>query len=156
MFYLIGDVKMQEKISLLDVVALRKDLPDLELYKGQVGTVLEEYEPGVFEVEFSDKEGQIYAMETLQSEQLTVIHRYSKQTNKATAEEYKTEAFEVKFCDKEDRIYAMETLQLLLHRSMSKYKTSPLIISQSKGTSWPSTDEQEQLSSNNRPLLPTS
>ena len=61
-------------MKLLDVVALLDDLPDLNLYRGQVGTIVEEYEPTVFEVEFSDTEGQAYAIETLNAQQLLVLH----------------------------------------------------------------------------------
>ena len=39
-------------MKLLDVVALLEDLPQLGLYRGQVGTIVEVYEPNVFEVEF--------------------------------------------------------------------------------------------------------
>lgn len=38
-------------MNLLDVVALLEDLPPVKLFRGQVGTIVEEYEPGVFEVE---------------------------------------------------------------------------------------------------------
>ena len=41
-------------MKLLDVVALTENLPDFNLYKGQVGTIIEVYEPDVFEVEFVD------------------------------------------------------------------------------------------------------
>ncbi|MCU0518759.1 MAG: DUF4926 domain-containing protein [Oscillatoria sp. Prado101] len=58
---------MKQEIKLLDVVALRSDLPELGLYRGQVGTVVEEYEPAVFEVEFSDSSGRAYALETLRA-----------------------------------------------------------------------------------------
>ncbi|NEP76573.1 DUF4926 domain-containing protein, partial [Okeania sp. SIO2G5] len=44
------------------------------LYRGQGGSIVEEYEPTVFEVEFSDTEGQAYAMETLNAQQLLVLH----------------------------------------------------------------------------------
>ena len=57
-------------MGLLDRVALVEDLPALKLYRGQVGTIVEEYEPGVFEVEFSDFKGQTYALETLEASQL--------------------------------------------------------------------------------------
>jgi hypothetical protein len=67
---------MNLEIKLLDGVALAEDLPELRLYRGQVGTVVEIYEPGVaFEVEFVDKTGDTYAMETLKSEQLILLHR---------------------------------------------------------------------------------
>lgn len=57
-------------MKLLDVVALLEDLPELGLYRGQVGTIVEEYEPEAFEVEFSDLTGYAYAIETLQASHL--------------------------------------------------------------------------------------
>ncbi|SKB11677.1 conserved hypothetical protein [Planktothrix sp. PCC 11201] len=63
-------------MKLLDVVALLENLPELELYRGQVGTIVEEYEPGVFEVEFSDDTGRAYAIETLSEHQLMVLYHY--------------------------------------------------------------------------------
>ncbi len=47
-------------MKLLDTVALLEDMPMLNLYRGQVGTIVEEYEPGIFEVKFSDLEGSPY------------------------------------------------------------------------------------------------
>ena len=61
-------------MKLLDVVALLEDLPQLGLYCGQVGTIVEVYEPKVFEVEFSDTSGRAYAIETLQENQLMLLH----------------------------------------------------------------------------------
>ena len=52
-------------MKLLDVVALTKDFPEKKLLKGQVGTIVEIYEPNVFEVEFSDNLGKAYAIEVL-------------------------------------------------------------------------------------------
>lgn len=63
-------------MKLLDVVALLQDLPELGLYRGNVGTIVEEYEPGVFEVEFSDTSGKAYAIETLESSQLMTLYHY--------------------------------------------------------------------------------
>ena len=60
-------------MKLFDTVALIEDLPALKLYCGQVGTIVEEYEPDVFEVEFSDLKGQMYALETLQASQLMLL-----------------------------------------------------------------------------------
>ena len=65
---------MNSVIKLLDVVALLEDLPELNLYRGQVGTIVEVYEPGVFEVEFSDLNGRAYAIETLTANQLMVLY----------------------------------------------------------------------------------
>ncbi|MBD2458458.1 DUF4926 domain-containing protein [Nostoc sp. FACHB-87] len=61
-------------MKLLDVVALTEDLPELELYRGQVGTIVDEYERGVFEVEFSDLTGKAYAVETLNASQLMLLY----------------------------------------------------------------------------------
>jgi hypothetical protein len=66
-------------MKLLDVVALLEDLPELSLIRGQVGTIVEEYEPDVFEVEFSDTNGHAYAIETLSSTQLLVLHHQGKE-----------------------------------------------------------------------------
>jgi hypothetical protein len=65
---------MSSSLQLLDVVALIENLPELGLYRGQVGTIVEVYEPGVFEVEFSDRQGQTYALETLSDKQVMVLH----------------------------------------------------------------------------------
>jgi hypothetical protein len=51
-----------------------ENCPDLGLYRGQVGTVVEVYEPGVFEVEFSDTQGRAYALETLLTDQLMLLY----------------------------------------------------------------------------------
>jgi hypothetical protein len=65
---------MNETIKLLDVVALTEDLPQEGLFRGQVGTVVEILAPDVYEVEFSDDEGQAYAMKALNTFQLMVLH----------------------------------------------------------------------------------
>jgi hypothetical protein len=60
--------------KLFDVVALTDDLPQNNLSRGQVGTVVEVLELGVFEVEFSDDEGRAYAFGSLRENQLIVLH----------------------------------------------------------------------------------
>lgn len=60
-------------MKLLDTVALVEDISELKLYRGQVGTIVEEYESGVFEVEFGDLEGRTYALETLRASQLMLL-----------------------------------------------------------------------------------
>jgi hypothetical protein len=65
---------MDTPIQLLDVVALIEDLPERALRRGQVGTVVEELAPGVFEVEFSDDMGRTYAELAVRAEQLLVLH----------------------------------------------------------------------------------
>ena len=60
---------MPDSIQLLDVVALTEDLPAENLYRGQVGTVVEIVAPDAFEVEFINNQGQTYALLTLKSAQ---------------------------------------------------------------------------------------
>ena len=61
-------------IEMHSVVALVEDLPDEGLVRGQVGTVVETWAPGVYEVEFSDAEGRTYAMVALKTQQLMRLH----------------------------------------------------------------------------------
>ena len=56
------------------VVALLEDLPEPGLVRGQVGTVVENWAPGVYEVEFADDNGKPYAMVALRAEQLMRLH----------------------------------------------------------------------------------
>lgn len=63
-----------EEIKLLDVVALLEDLPTERLRRGEVGTVVEDLAPDVFEVEFSDDEGRTYEMLPLRRDQLMLLH----------------------------------------------------------------------------------
>ncbi|MDY7014763.1 MAG: DUF4926 domain-containing protein [Cyanobacteriota bacterium] len=57
-------------LQLLDVAALKADLPNHNLFAGQVGTIVELLAPDVYEVEFSDDDGQTYAMLPLHGSQL--------------------------------------------------------------------------------------
>ena len=65
---------MKDGVDILDVVALTEDLPERGLQRGQVGTVVEVLEPGMFEVEFSDDEGRAYAFVPLRADQLLMLH----------------------------------------------------------------------------------
>jgi hypothetical protein len=65
---------MNTPIHLFDVVALIEDVPERALWRGQVGTVVEELTPGAFEAEFSDDTGRAYAQLALRAEQLLVLH----------------------------------------------------------------------------------
>jgi Domain of unknown function (DUF4926) len=67
---------MESIMKLLDVFALLEDVPNCQLYRGQVGTIVEVYEPKVFEVEFSDLNGRAYAIETLTENQLMVLYHH--------------------------------------------------------------------------------
>ena len=61
-------------VKIGDVVALLDDLPDEGLKRGQVGTIVEEWQPGVFEVEFADTNGVTYAMVALRADQLMTLY----------------------------------------------------------------------------------
>jgi uncharacterized protein DUF4926 len=60
-------------IDLLAVVALTEDLPEFGVVRGQVGTVVEFLAPEVYEVEFSDRTGEAYAMASVEASQLLVL-----------------------------------------------------------------------------------
>ena len=61
-------------IKLFDVVALTEDLPERNLRRGQVGTVVESLAPDVFEIEFTDNDGRAFASLALQAHQLMVLY----------------------------------------------------------------------------------
>lgn len=66
------DVK---KIELFDMVALIHDLPEHNLWRGQVRTVVEILaNRDAFEVEFSDKDGRTYESLGFRASQLMVLH----------------------------------------------------------------------------------
>lgn len=62
------------QIELLSVVALVDDMIDRGLVRGQVGTVVEDLAPEVYEVEFIDDSGRAYASLALRAEQLMRLH----------------------------------------------------------------------------------
>lgn len=66
---------MTESFSLLDVVTLTEDLPEQNLWRGQVGTIVDVLAEGkAFEVEFSDRDGQVYASLGLHPEQMMPLY----------------------------------------------------------------------------------
>ena len=64
---------MASNIRLLDAVALTADVPEKSLLRGQVGTVVDVFTDGQYEVEFADEEGRTYALEALDRERLMVL-----------------------------------------------------------------------------------
>lgn len=70
------------KFKELDMVALTEDRQTthfetgqpINLYKGQVGTIVMEYDGKAYEVEFSNNDGTTYAMETIPGNQLMLLH----------------------------------------------------------------------------------
>jgi Domain of unknown function (DUF4926) len=65
----------KHSIKLLDVVALTADLASYDLWRGQVGTVVETLADGeAFEVEFSDRHGRTFESIGLRPDQIMVLH----------------------------------------------------------------------------------
>lgn len=60
-------------VKLLDAVALLEDKPAEGLVAGQVGTVVEVYAPGVFEVEFLGADGRTVALAEFKRADLLVL-----------------------------------------------------------------------------------
>jgi tetratricopeptide (TPR) repeat protein len=63
-----------DEIKILDVVAMREDIPEHGLRRGEVGTVVERWKDGALEVEFSDDTGEAYAFVALDEVQLIKLH----------------------------------------------------------------------------------
>ena len=65
---------LSNTIKLLDIVALTIDLPNDNLWRGQVGTVVEILANGrAFEVEFSDRSGRTYESLGLRPEEIMLL-----------------------------------------------------------------------------------
>jgi Domain of unknown function (DUF4926) len=62
------------QFHVLDVIALKDSLPGHHLCSGQVGTLVEQLTPDVYEVEFSDDNGQTYALLPLHTSLLLKLH----------------------------------------------------------------------------------
>lgn len=74
---------MEDTIQILEVVALTDDIPEHNLRRGQVGTVVEVLGGGrALEVEFSDRNGRTYASLGLRPDQVMVL-RYEPQRRTA-------------------------------------------------------------------------
>ena len=64
-----------DEIKVLDVVALTEHLPEHGLRRGEVGTVVDQWKDGVFEVEFSDDTtGEAYAFAAVPVEKLIKLY----------------------------------------------------------------------------------
>ncbi|HEY7338363.1 MAG TPA: DUF4926 domain-containing protein [Bryobacteraceae bacterium] len=67
-----------KNIPLLTPIALTVDLPEHKLTQGQIGTVVEYLQRDgerALLVEFSDEDGQTYAMVDVRPDQVIVLHR---------------------------------------------------------------------------------
>jgi hypothetical protein len=63
-----------DEIKILDVVAVMENIPEHGLRRGEVGTVVERWKDGAYEVEFSDDQGETYAFVALRADQLMPLY----------------------------------------------------------------------------------
>lgn len=63
-----------DEIKVLDVIAVMENVPDHGLRRGEVGTVVDQWKDGAYEVEFSDDSGEAYAFAALRADQLMKLH----------------------------------------------------------------------------------
>lgn len=63
-------LERMKEIEVLDVVAILEDVPQHGLLCGEVGTVVELWKDGLFEVKFSGPSGKAYAFAALRADQL--------------------------------------------------------------------------------------
>ncbi|MGH9945074.1 MAG: DUF4926 domain-containing protein [Pyrinomonadaceae bacterium] len=63
-----------DTIQLLDVIALAEDMPGESLKRGAVGTVVEKWAEGVYEVEFGDDTGRAYAFAAVRTGQMMKLY----------------------------------------------------------------------------------
>lgn len=65
---------MNDKLKILDVVALLKNIPEKNLLMGQVGTIVEELQDNVYEVEFAGKNGEAIVVAAVSGDCLLLLH----------------------------------------------------------------------------------
>jgi hypothetical protein len=66
------------ELDMLSVVALIQEIPEKGLLRGQVGTVIGNLAAGVYEVEFSDDDGKMYASVALPADRLMRLYHEPK------------------------------------------------------------------------------
>lgn len=72
----------QNTISLLDTVVLTEDLPQHNLWRGEIGAVVECHNNDAYEIEFVAQDGYTYALITLSGSQLIPLRQ--KQARSST------------------------------------------------------------------------
>jgi hypothetical protein len=75
---------MKNEIQLLDVVALTMDVPKYNLFRGEIGAVVECYPNDGYEVEFISLDGYTYAVVALRGNQLISLRQKPQRTAKNT------------------------------------------------------------------------
>jgi uncharacterized protein DUF4926 len=73
---MIGEIKMHDVVALLQDVRTKhfEGGQPLLLRRGQIGTVVMTYQDGACEVEFADRDGRAFAILSVRSDQLMVLH----------------------------------------------------------------------------------
>lgn len=66
--------------ELFDLVELLVDLPEHNLTRGEQGTIVEDYNDGYYEIEFSNNEGETIALCPLSKQQFMVIWKAKSKT----------------------------------------------------------------------------
>ncbi|WP_017295144.1 DUF4926 domain-containing protein [Geminocystis herdmanii] len=70
-------IKLHDTVALTENITMNQFMTDKKIVipRGQVGTIVEVYsEEKAFEVEFSDSNGQTYALVSLRAEQLILLY----------------------------------------------------------------------------------
>ncbi|MFN8486273.1 MAG: DUF4926 domain-containing protein [Caldilineaceae bacterium] len=75
---------MQNEIQLLDVIALTVDIPKYNLFRGEIGAVVECYPNDGYEVEFVALDGYTYALVALRGNQIIPLRQKPQHTAKTT------------------------------------------------------------------------
>jgi hypothetical protein len=63
--------------ELLDMVRASADIPEFSVKAGDVGTIVEVYDDGEYEVEFCNDKGETMAMLAMPGSQMTPAHSFS-------------------------------------------------------------------------------
>jgi hypothetical protein len=71
---------MPQDLTLLDVVVLTEDVPEHDLQRGHVGTIVEQLARDTYEVEFTDDDGTPYALAPLKEAQLLKLRTTPRAT----------------------------------------------------------------------------
>lgn len=68
------------KPELFDLVELLVDLPEHNLIMGEQGTIVEDYNDGCYEIEFSNDRGETIALCPLQIQQFIILWKANSKT----------------------------------------------------------------------------
>lgn len=65
---------MKEEIKIHELVATLKDLPEEGIKRGYVGTIVEKWDSGHYEIEFANEKGETLAFAGLKENEFVVLH----------------------------------------------------------------------------------